>query len=135
MPEQIHTGGCLCGAVRYRAQGAVGSVCHCHCSLCRRASGAPLVTWASFPRQGFAFTRGAPVLYKSSAQAERRFCGACGSPLTFWSAREPEWIDVTLATLDAPEALRPTHHIWTSRRLAWLHLDDGLPAYPEFKDA
>lgn len=124
-------GGCLCGAVRYRTKGPVGSVVHCHCHLCRKASGAPVVTWISVPRESFAFTDGEPELYLSSSHGERRFCGACGSQLSFQSTREPEWLDIALGTLDDPGAYRVTHHIWTTSRLPDLHLDEDLPDYPE----
>ena len=52
-----HTGGCLCGAIRYRARGPTMSVKHCHCSMCRRAGGAAMVTWVGFARDGFALTK------------------------------------------------------------------------------
>ncbi len=38
---------------------------------------------------------------------------------------------VTLATLDNPNALAPECHVWTSSKVDWLKLDDGLPQYPE----
>jgi hypothetical protein len=42
-------GGCHCGALRYRLEGDLGDVAHCHCSICRRVSGGTLVTWVTLP--------------------------------------------------------------------------------------
>ena len=130
--ETIAEGGCLCGKVRHRITGPIESVCHCHCSMCRRSSGGTVVTWVTVPADRFAFTRGKPALYRSSAKGERRFCRDCGTQLTFWSEDPPGNIDVTLATLDHPENHPADRHIWTSSRLAWLHLDEHLPGHPEF---
>jgi hypothetical protein len=56
-PNRSIEGGCLCGAVRYRAWGNAYGITHCHCQTCRRASGAPFVTWAGFDADKFTFTR------------------------------------------------------------------------------
>ena len=127
------TGTCLCCFVKYRAGGEISSRVHCHCSLCRRGSGAVAATWITVPLDGFAFTEGEPAAYKWSAHATRNFCPRCGSPLAFWTDKDPGVIDIAVGTLDAPgdDAVKPDHHIWTSSRLSWLHLDDSLPAYPE----
>jgi hypothetical protein len=130
--DPVHEGGCLCGAVRYRLTATPTPSTHCHCTMCRRASGAPVVTWTTVPRDRFRLVQGEPVIYCSSADAERRFCGRCGSPLTFWSARCPDDIDVTVGTLDRPDDVPPDHHIFVSSRLAWLHLDETLPEYEGF---
>lgn len=124
-------GGCLCGRLRYRITGPIGHVVHCHCALCRRSSGGTLVTWFTVPVEHFALTAGEAAAYRSSSHAERRFCPACGTQLTFHSKRYPDTIDITLATLDRPADHRPSHHIWTSSRLPWLHLDEDLPGFPE----
>ena len=88
-------GGCLCGALRYRIGGPVGPAVHCHCAMCRRSGGGAVATWISVARDRFAFTKGEPQVYRSSAQAERRFCPRCGAQLTFWSERHPDITDVT----------------------------------------
>lgn len=125
------TGGCLCGAIRYRGEGPLHSRVHCHCAICRRASGAVAVSWVTVSLDHFAFTRGEPAIFRSSSHGERRFCQRCGSPLTFWTERDPARIDVTIGTLDRPDEIEPTRHIWTASRVAWLRLDEMLPAYPE----
>ncbi len=124
-------GGCLCGAVRYRADGVPLSVTSCHCTLCRRASGAPLVVWATYRTADFRFTRAEPARYASSKRGERTFCAHCGSPLTFQFLATPGEIDVNVCTMDEPERFPPQRHIWMRRRLPWVKLSDGLPQHSE----
>ena len=131
----IHEGGCLCGAVRYRITGSVDRVGHCHCTMCRRSVGAVAVTWATVLLTQFEITRGEPRTHRSSATAKRQFCADCGASLTFWYERKPEEIDVSLGTLDHPERHPADHHDWASEKLPWLHLDEELPATTEFTSA
>jgi len=125
------TGGCFCGAVRYRAAGAPIQVEHCHCLHCRKTSGAPFVTWAVFKTSEFEVLTGAPHEYEPRPGVVRTCCSACGSQLTWQRRDQPETIDVTAGTLDRPEGLSPGWHVWWSRRLPWVHLDDGLPRHAE----
>ena len=122
-------GGCLCGTVRYRAWGKAYGITHCHCQTCRRAGGAPFVTWAGFDRDKFTFTRGEPASYASSRHVLRTFCRQCGTPLTYRRLDLPDSVDVTLGSMDDPEMLKPEDHTWTERQLSWILLSDGLPAY------
>ncbi len=128
--ETAHEGGCLCGEVRYRIEGAPVWVCLCHCTMCRRASGAPAVAWLTLPMDRFAFTKGEAHSYVSSDHGRRGFCPDCGSQLTFWSSRTPGDIDVTLGSLDRPEAFPLSHHTFVTGRLDWLRLKEALPEYP-----
>src|SRR5262245_62100457 len=98
-------GGCLCGAVRYRVRGEPVDTGYCHCTLCRRSAGAPVNAWTTFPIGAFAFTRGKPKAFRSSPHAVRHFCRRCGTQLTFRKTPKPESVDVTVATLDRPNAL------------------------------
>jgi hypothetical protein len=99
--------------------------------MCRRASGAPFVTWVTFNRVNFSFTNGSPARFKSSEKAERSFCNHCGTALTFEETAQPDQVDVTVGSLDEPNDLSPEDHIWTSSRLSWLKMNDGLPEYPQ----
>jgi hypothetical protein len=128
-------GGCLCGAVRYEASGAAVGITHCHCRTCRRASGAPLVTWAGFDSDKFKFTQGRPATYSSSENVVRTFCDRCGTALTYQRIDLPDSIDVTLGSLDDPEQLTPQDHTWTESRISWIRLSDDLPAYPRERKA
>jgi hypothetical protein len=123
-------GGCLCGAVRYRATRMLRAGL-CHCRMCQKASGAPVVAWLMVPAAAFSFTEGTPIAHRSSSRAFRHFCGACGSQLTFRLAENPSEIDVNLATLDHPEAVAPQYHIYTTSQMPWLVIHDDRPRFPE----
>jgi hypothetical protein len=124
-------GGCYCGAIRYEAGDTPHDRTNCHCSICRRTTGAPFVTWFSVPRSGFQFIEGAPTRFRSSARGMRSFCARCGTQLTFEHDDAGDEIDVTTCSLDDPEALPPEDNTRTSSQLRWVQLADGLPEYPE----
>lgn len=128
MRTSTTVGGCLCGALRYEGTGTPYNVSHCHCIDCRRTSGAPLVTWASFRRSEFRFTKGQPRNV-SWAGRVRSFCGACGTPLTFMTEPDADEVDVTVSSFDHPEAVSPADHTWVEDRLPWIQLADGLPEH------
>ncbi len=121
-------GGCFCGAIRYEIGAKPRRVTHCHCVHCRRLSGAPLVTWVECDVGTFRFTEGTTGTFESRPRVERRFCPRCGTQLTYRNL-DSDTIDVTAASLDAPESVTPEDHVWTDRQLAWLHLGDDLPRY------
>lgn len=121
-------GGCLCGAVRFRADGPPTHVNFCHCRMCQKASGAPMMAWATYARDKVAFPLAQPKLRKSSTRAERGFCGDCGSAL-LWQRPGTATLDLAVAAFDAPDDLAPSEHIWTESRVRWLKLTDQLPRY------
>jgi len=126
-------GGCLCGAVRFAVAGEATNPCYCHCTSCRRASGAPFVAWATFPRRGFRLAQGTLAAVRSSPQVTRGFCSACGTSMTYAHDARPEEVDVALAALDEASAVAPEYHIWVADKLSWLTLGDGLPQYRGWK--
>ncbi|WP_449430365.1 GFA family protein [Pseudomonas putida] len=123
----VTEGGCHCGALRYRLRGDLTDVAHCHCSICRRVSGALLVTWLTLPRSDFQWLSGEPSCYLAPASCSRYFCGHCGAHVALSTVHSPGSIDVTVATLDHPERVRARRHIWTASRVPWLHVDENLP--------
>ena len=129
MTTEVHEGRCACGAVRYRATGKPKWVAHCHCRDCRKQTGAALATWAGFAAEGFAFTAGEPMGYPSSPGVVRRFCGSCGTPLTYESGRWPGEVHLLVGTLDEPGSLTPTAHVYVAHQMPWLRLADGLPRF------
>ena len=127
MTETV-TGGCLCGAVRYRA-GLPALFCsHCHCRFCRRAHGAAFVTWFGVPEAAFEDRSEASALrwYRSSEQSRRGFCGRCGTTLLFASAASSLLV-FALATADGPIGLEPQGHIFFDHHVPWFEPGDALP--------
>ena len=127
----VFEGGCLCGALRYRASGAPLWVSHCHCRMCQRHTGSAFATFVGFASDCIEWTSGQPSLYQSSERVERGFCAACGSTITFERAHESE-IDVTAGSLDRPESIEPEFHMNTENQVPWLKLADGLPCHHRF---
>jgi len=130
MTQATYAGGCLCGAVRYEITGAVSNPCFCHCTTCRRATGAPMVPWGTFAREAVRIVHGRLSEFRSSAQVARGFCAHCGTSLTYRHEARAGEIDVTLSTLDDPTVLPPPMHVWVKDRLPWVAIGDDLPQLP-----
>jgi hypothetical protein len=128
------TGGCLCGRVRYQAAATPFHETMCHCSMCRRAAGAPVVAWFSVPRSTFRVLAGEITHFQSSKSCVRGFCATCGTSLTFASEDFPDELDVTTCSLDDPAALPPRDHVHTRSKLPWISVGDGLAQYPQARD-
>lgn len=126
---QIHEGGCLCGAVRYRLSGPPLHSIICHCRSCRRASGAPTVAWLTFERPRFAWLAGRPQPYVSSPGVLRCFCSACGCGLTYENEASPGTVDVTTASLDDAEKFAPTREVWLEHKLSWQTANPALEPF------
>ena len=123
-------GGCLCGAIRYRATSEPLARSLCHCRTCRLASGAPSVAWVVFRAPDFGFVAGEPKTFHSSPGVARTFCGRCGTPLTYQRTSKPDTIDVTTVTLANPDDFAPTREIWIDHKVAWECLNEELDHYP-----
>lgn len=131
MTEFPISGGCLCGAVRFRVTAEPLDAYYCHCRMCQRATGAPVLAGATVPIEGFAFTKGEPAVYQSSANLVRLFCGTCGGQLALRHAVDPKLVDFNLGCLDDPEAIKPNGHVFTSSRIGWFEVADSLPRHAE----
>ncbi len=133
--QEMFEGGCLCGAVRYRATAAPLRGVICHCSMCRKHSGAPALAFVHFPRQAFEWIRAEPTRYRSSAAAERGFCPECGSTVSMHERVLRDRVQVAAGSLDHPERVRPDDHVWTEEQLPWLRIDDALPRFARSSSA
>lgn len=122
-------GGCLCGGLRYRITQAPIDAGYCHCRLCQRASGAPVVAWLTVAIAGFDYSQGTPAAFYSSPHSQREFCPRCGTQLAFRRRQDARTVDVTLASLDHPYRLAPQYHIWRQSRIEWFETADALPRY------
>lgn len=113
-------GGCFCGHIRYRIDGDPLRVVNCHCTMCRRTSAAPFVTWLVVKKSAFNLTANAPKQLQSSDEGARYFCPNCGTPITCDLTTHPELIDVTLGSLDDPTPFEPDLDVFEDTRLPWL---------------
>jgi hypothetical protein len=130
-----HVGQCHCGAIRYELAAEPKDVSLCHCSDCRRSSGAPVVAWAGFAERDLRVTRGTPKTINSSGAARRSFCADCGTGLFYRNAEIlPDIVEVQVATLDDPEALPPTVHIQTAEEIGWMRTAHELPRIDRFPE-
>ncbi len=125
-------GGCHCGAIRYSMPTAVEHHALCHCSDCRRHSGAPLVGWALVGQDTLEVS-GTPKVYASSEHGRRHFCGDCGTGLFYTNeAIFPGQIDIQTATLDDPDRIPAQVQIQTAERIGWMARLDAIPAFERY---
>ena len=129
------SGGCHCGAVRYQMPEDVAYHALCHCTDCRKASGAPAVSWALAATDRITIT-GSTNTYASSENGRRYFCGACGTSLFYTNdAIFPGMTDVQSATLDDPDALPLQARIQMAEQIGWLATAHDLPAFDRYPAA
>lgn len=121
-------GGCLCGAVRFRAAGAPRWTAWCHCQSCRRHTGAPVSVFVAFDEAKVEVTSGAIAKFASSPGVLRGFCQACGSTLTCQSEKRAGELHIHVGAFDAAGELAPAFHIFPEEKLRWLHLAEPVPS-------
>jgi hypothetical protein len=114
----IITGGCQCGAVRYRADTVLDSAHICHCRMCQKAVGNLFAALIGIPRDAFCWTRGTPSLFQSSDPVLRGFCGDCGTPLLY-DYTASKHLNVTIGSLDNPAAFPPQVQFGKEARMPW----------------
>ena len=107
----MKTGSCLCGAVKYEVHGALRPVIACHCTQCRKQTGTYMSATAAADAD-FKFTESRGLKwYRSSAEAQRGFCGECGSAL-FWKRDGSDSISITAGSIDGPTGVALEGHIF-----------------------
>ena len=122
------SGGCHCGAVRYRATDVAPQVTECHCSQCRKQSGHRYaVVDAKTSALGIESADNL-TWYRASAAGERGFCSVCGSTL-FWKSSEEDFTALLAASVDTPNGLVMAQHIYAADKGAYYEIDDGLPQH------
>ena len=113
-------GGCFCGAIRYTIDNGEYPVANCHCTMCRKTSAAPFVTWMVVPESAFRYTQGEPKVLVSSKKGTRYFCSNCGTPVVCIIGARPSEVDVTTGSLDNPEDFPPIVAVHEDTKLPWL---------------
>ncbi|MGF1611134.1 MAG: GFA family protein [Kiloniellales bacterium] len=132
--DHSHSGGCLCGGVRYRVAGPLRDVMNCHCSQCRRAHGHFAAYAAARTRDLVLLRQGGLAWYASSERARRGFCRICGASL-FWQPSELDYVAIAAGSLDQPSGLRTRGHIYVADKGDYYEIADDLAQYPGGADA
>jgi hypothetical protein len=122
---QTHEGGCLCGAVRYRVAGDPRLAGVCHCTFCKRGTGSAFRVAAYFTEAAVEFISGARKTYEYRSDESKRwakleFCPTCGTTVTGTAEWVPGMRMITVGTLDDPNWIKPTRHVWTRSALHWM---------------
>ena len=125
-------GGCLCGGVRYELSAPFRRANFCHCSRCRKHSGAAALAQGRVARESFTLLRGAELVqvYRPGGGMAKAFCRVCGSSLFGGTWPEGPEVSIRLGTLDDDPGIRPQYHSFAGDVAPWDRLpDDGLPRY------
>lgn len=123
------TGGCLCGSIRYTITRRPTAVLDCHCSMCRRESGAPSLVFVGYRRADVSM--GGPLkYYHSSDVAKRGFCPDCGSPICYEDNADGEFIWITAGTHHDAASLPKREHVYVDDKLPWVEISKDLQQWP-----
>lgn len=131
MSEPIR-GGCLCGEVRYEVDPPFLRAGHCHCSRCRKHSGAGTCTQARVLREQFRLITGSEFIrvYGAGQGAVKAFCKNCGSSLFGGAWPGGAEVSIRMGTLDDDPGIRPQYHTFVDAVPPWDEIHDDLPRYP-----
>lgn len=123
-----YRGSCLCGAVQFEYDAPSLWCAHCHCTMCQRSHGAPVVTWVGVAQPAFRLGGEEHLRwYRSSADSERGFCTTCGSSLFFRSERWPGQVHVVRSNIAGDIDIQPTGHAYWESHVPWFEFADSLP--------
>ncbi len=128
----MFTGGCRCGAVRYRATGTSEFQGLCHCHDCQRLSGGGHVGFICFPSVAVTIEGEALVsrgIGGSGQPAQRHYCPKCYSQLFGLSDMMPGKTNIYAGSLDDPAQFQPTFAIFVRSRPPWDTSSAGLQCF------
>jgi len=126
MIGSIISGGCQCGAIRYRIEPPLGNAGICHCRMCQKAFGSWGAALVKVPVANFKWTRGEPSEFRSSAIVARGFCPDCGTPLYMKEDGDEIW-EIAIGTLDNPNLAPPASQVGIESEIAWFAGLHSLP--------
>jgi hypothetical protein len=128
---RILSGECLCRAVRYEVTDQFAYALNCHCSNCRRTTGAAFKPFAGIARDKFRLVKGGlDLLVYGDELAHDAHCGRCGS-LLYSVVRGGAFVHVAMGTLADDPSIRPSAHIFVGSKAPWFTISDDLPQYLE----
>ena len=127
----MKTGSCLCGAVKYEVHGPLRPVLACHCTQCRKQTGNYMsATAADDGDLRITEARGLKW-YRSSPEAQRGFCGECGSVL-FWKGEGRDYTSITAGSIDGPTGLALEGHIYCENAGDYYEIAGGSYRHPRW---
>lgn len=127
-------GACLCRAVRYEVADAFRYAWNCHCSNCRRTTGAAYKPLAGIEAQALVVTEGADALLRyGETWGHDAHCGRCGSFL-YSLVRDGAFVHVGMGTLEDDPTIRPQAHIFVGSKAPWHTITDDLPQFEGFPE-
>jgi hypothetical protein len=138
MPDLPLTGGCNCGGVRYEIDAPLTGANYCHCTRCQRRTGVAASAQGYPPPGAFRLVQGEELLgaWEPGDGWAKIFCTRCGSSLMSRNPQDHEQVSVRLGTFDGDPGVRPQLRQFVDYAAAWEPIpDDGLPRYPESRNA
>ncbi len=133
--SEAYEGGCLCGAVRYKAEGEPLFQMNCHCRDCQKWGGAGYAPVMAFKQAQVEYFDGI-TFYESDGGSgspiQRGFCPTCGSSVALRVGRDFAFSVVTASSLDDPARFTPAHDIFTAHAHPWDHMDPELGKHESF---
>lgn len=127
-------GGCLCGAVRYRAKGSPVLQAVCHCRNCQRQSGTPFSVVVAVEADSLQVEGKLKVYVDHGASGNevlRRFCPDCGSPISSELPASSGIIYLKAGTLDDVSAIAPKVHVWCDSAWPTSLIPEGSTRYAQ----
>ena len=90
----LHTGGCVCGALRYKTIGQPAVATICHCRFCQKRLASAFAVLATFPSESVEFTQGQPIECEHRSDESGRwlrmqFCARCGTTVAHTAQLRP----------------------------------------------
>jgi hypothetical protein len=131
--NEVHEGGCQCGAIRFRTAGTPIKTTVCHCPICQRTSGSAFTVELIFLAKAVAF-EGAPSTYTYRSPDHGRllhyaFCPTCGTRLGVTLERFPGVQIIYAGTYDNSSWVKPDSHIFTRSAATWVGLPDDVDRF------
>ncbi|OED61042.1 aldehyde-activating protein [Vibrio tasmaniensis ZS-17] len=125
----MYKGSCLCGSIQFELDGGVTDIIHCHCSLCRKASGSAYATNGFINAEDIKLTdkNNTLTFYESSEGKRKYFCKTCGSPIYSSNSQSLKRLRLRLGILDTEISERPISHNFVTSKANWDDLDVELP--------
>jgi hypothetical protein len=123
--SEVHEGGCVCGAIRYRVKGEPQTAYVCHCTFCQKRTGSAFAVIVWFEEENVELMGNGPTIYEHRVDENNRwfrlhFCNRCGTTVMATVERRPSRRLIMVGTLDDPNWVKLDRHIWTRSAQHWM---------------